>query len=65
MHTDTDVTLELDGRWPIGYPKINRAGGEVQVALSPRLRLRGDAHDVFEQLSELASQVGETRPVTA
>ena len=65
MHTDMDVTLEMDGRWPIGYPKVNSAGGQVQVALSPRLRLRGDVHDIYEQLSELVERVGDTRPVPA
>ena len=61
MHTDMDVTLELDGRWPIGYPKVNVAGREVQVALSPRLRLRGDYHDVREQLLAVLDEMARQR----
>ena len=61
MHTDTDVTVELHGRWPIGYPKIHHAAGEVQVALSPRLRLRGDYHDVREQLLAVLDEMARQR----
>ena len=61
MYTDADITIEMDGLWVYGYPKVVTSNGQIQVTLSPRVRLRGDYHDVREQLLAVLDEMARQR----